>query len=335
LSPANQNRAWQPSKLQKRVDEITRRAADTEAARIPWRQLLQTRELYVKWQAFLLWVRVIEDSEGSVPQWLAELVNRRCPGLVRFAQQQTANERGKSSPIWHHLEEWINGRVFSKPRQEGWMDAVGYYAVRDLAALRDEAYWYYCDGQWKLSKPAVYPSFREWRKASEQCREEVVDHFETTDELRDLIKLSRQVSPRTLKKTVDYYVEWRVFAYWARAALDLEHRSPDFAKHELERRCPGFLKTLALPKANGRKESEDHFRRLLHWIEKHEFTRAYSEGWLPVLAYQARLHPRLQRVADYWHHWQRLRSENAGSRYPSLDQWKLAADTYTFEPQDG
>jgi hypothetical protein len=82
-------------------------------------------------------------------------------------------------------------------------------------------------------------------------------------------------------------------------------------------------------------ECEDCFDRLLQWIEAHEFARACNEGWLAVLAYQARIHPRLQRVQDYWHHWQRLRPENARFQYPSFERWEVAADTYTFEPQDG
>ena len=334
MRPAKQNHAWQPSKLQKRVDEIARRAADTEAARIPWPQLLRTRELYVKWQAFLLWVRVIEDSEGSVPQWLAETINKRCPGFLRFAEEQPANDPRNPSSLWSRLERWINERVFAKPRREGWMDAVGYYAVRDLAALRDEAYWYYCDDQRKLSKPAAYPSFRQWRKASESCTDEVLDHFDTTDELRELIRLSRQVSPRTLKKTVDQYVEWEMFACWARTALDREDRPPDLVKRTLQRRCPGFLRALASSPANGGRESENRYNQFRRWIEEQEFTRAREEGWLPVLAYQAHLHPRYQRVIDYWRQWRRLHSENARSGYPSYERWKAAAEAYTFKPED-
>jgi hypothetical protein len=300
LRLANQNRAWQPSKLQKRVDEIARRAADTEAARIPWPQLLRTRELYVKWQAFLLWVRAIEDSEGSVPQWLAETIDKRCPGFLTFVKQQPANDPRNPSSLWSRLEQWINERILAKPSQGGWMDAVGYYAVRDLAALRDEAYWYYCDDQWKVSKPAAYPSFRQWRKASESCSDEVLDHFATTNELRELIRLSRQVSPRTLKKTVDQYVEWQVFTCWARTALDREDRLPDLVKRKLQRRCPGLLRALESHTANEGRESENLSNQLHRWIEEHEFTRAREEGWLEVVVYQARLHPRYQRVLDYW-----------------------------------
>lgn len=215
------------------------------------------------------------------------------------------------------------------------MGAVGYYAVRDRVALRHEAYWYYCDRQWKLSKPVGYPSFRQWRKTSQRCSDEILDHFETTDELRELIKLSRRVSPRTLNQTVARYIDWQVFAYWACAALDAHGRLPDSVKRELKRRCPGFLETALSSARNEGTDHEDQLNRLLRWIEAYEFARACKEGWLPVVAYQGRLHPRLRRVKDYWYRWQRPRSENARSRYPCFEQWKVATDTYTFEPQDG
>lgn len=330
LRPANQSRAWQPSKLQKRVDEIAHRAADREAAQIPWRQLLQARELYVKWQGFLLWVRVIEDSEGGVPQWLAETINKRSPGFLRFAERQRGNDRRNSPRLWRRLEQWINERVFSRPESEGWMDAVGYYAVRDLAALRDQAYWYYCDDQWKLSKPPVYPSFQEWLKASERCSDEVLDHFETTDELRELIRLSRQVSPRALKQTVNQYVDWQVFACWTRPAFDRVGRLPDLVKRELQQRCPSFFETVVSSARNDATDHEDRFKQFLLWIEAHEFARARKKGWLPVLAYQARLHPRLQRAGDYRKYWKRLPSDNPRSRYPSFEHWTTAVDAYTY-----
>ena len=75
------------------------------------------------------------------------------------------------------------------------MDAVGYYAVRDLACLRDDAYWYYCERQWKRAKPAAYPSFRERREASEHSDDRVIDASEIRDKERELIKAAFGSAP--------------------------------------------------------------------------------------------------------------------------------------------
>ncbi len=331
LKSANQSRAWQPSKLQRRVDEAAKQMADREAARIPWPQLLKARESYVKWQAFVYWVRVIEEAEGNSPQWLLQIVNKRCPGLERFEEQRRGNDPRSSSQRWCRLEQWVNDRIFAKPRQEGWMDAVGYYAVRELAALRVEAYWYYCERHWMQRKPASYPSFLEWCKASERAADEVFDTFETTDELRGLIKLNRRVSAPTLSRTVDQYVEWQVFAHWVRIVFDRENHLPNTVRRELRQRCPGFLETVASSSSGEGKGPEELFDLLLCWVEEHEFARPRAEGWLPVLFYQARLYPRYQRAVDYWRH-NAFRPNQQRISDSSFERWKVALDSYSVGP---
>jgi hypothetical protein len=58
--------------------------AEREAARIPWRQLQDARDLYVEREAFTFWIRGIESAEGHVPQWLARAVERRCSDFLDF-----------------------------------------------------------------------------------------------------------------------------------------------------------------------------------------------------------------------------------------------------------
>jgi hypothetical protein len=330
VTPVKRHRAWRPGKQQRRVDNAARRLAESEALRIPWPQLAKARELYLKWQAFVDWVRAIEEAEGCLPQWIFQAVNKRCPGFQRFEEQRHASDPRSSSPRWGRLEQWVNERIFARPRREGWTNAVGYYAVRDLAALRVEAYWYYCERHWVQKRPASYPSFLEWCRASERAADEVFDAFETIDELRGLIKLSRRVSPRTLTRTVDQYVEWQVFAHWVRIAFDRENRLPKAVKRELRRRCPGFLETVASSASGDGEGPGKLFNLLLCWVEEHEFARPHTEGWLQVLLYQARLHPRYQRALDYWHHHKTFRANRQLAQYVSFERWRVALDSYTF-----
>src|SRR5579884_836727 len=177
----------------------------------------------------------------------------------------------------------------------------------------------YCEHQWKRSKPAVYPSFREWLKASEQCGDEVLDKYEMREEKRRLIKLPWRVSPRTLREAVERYVEWEVFAFWTRTALEGEFPLPATVQMELKRRCPGFLAAEAVERrANPKEEPHCRFNRLVKWIGDHKFTNARKEGWLDVLLYQARLHARHARVTDYWHDWEAEREKHPTGEYPLL-----------------
>ncbi len=130
-------RTWRPSLLQTRVGEGARLTAKREAARIPWPQLHGARKRYVLWEAFALWVRAIEDAEGDFPQWLADVVDKRCRGFSKFVAEKKLEHTSYPPLCWYHLERWINEHIFGKVWREGWMNAVGYYAARDLASLRN------------------------------------------------------------------------------------------------------------------------------------------------------------------------------------------------------
>jgi hypothetical protein len=332
---AKTKRAWRPSDLERRVGQAARLTAEREAARIPWPQLQDAREKYVAWEAFALWLRAMKDAREDSPEWLAQAVTKHCPGLSDFVAKHK-QEHPDSPPFpWYYLERWINERSFGEAWREGWMNAVGYFAARDLASLRNHAYWEYCERQWKVSKPAAYPSFRDWLRAAEQSDDQVLDECEMSQEKRRLIKLSRRVSPRTLRNAVTRYLEWEVFAYWARTALEAGPPLPVSVEREVNRRCPGFLQMDAAARAANQEEKPHcRFNRIIDWIEDHEFAGAKKRGWFVVILYHTRLHPRHARVIDYWHDWEARWTNERSNRYPSFSQWQRAADSYTFELDD-
>ena len=327
---------WRPSALQRRVSEVARLTAEREAAHVPWPQLYAVREKYVEWEAFALWARAIEDTEGNSPEWLGKAVEKRCRGFLKLVADKRQEHPGDPTFFWYHLERWINQRIFGQAWQGGWMNAVGYYAARDLASLRNHAYWEYCERQWKHSKPAAYPSFQEWRKASERCSEQVLDECQMREEKRRLIKLSRRVGPRTLRKAVERYLEWEIFGYWVRTALESGCPLPASVEGAVRQRCPNFLEAdAAAHAANPEEEPHCRFNRMIKWVEDHEFTDAKTRGWFDVLLHQARMHPRHARVIDYWHDWEAEWEKAPSPEYPSFAQWEKATDRHTFEMDDG
>jgi hypothetical protein len=322
MTQTTTKRTWRPGRLELQVSEIARQMATEQAGRIPWPILYEARENYIWWEAFALWVRAVEDVERTVPEWLVKVIKRRCRGLREIF-------------TWDEVQGWINGRILAAPSQEGWMDAVGYFAERDLRSLRNNAYWEHCEREWKRSKPAVYPSFREWLTASEKCSDDVVDEFEMREEKCQLIKHMRRVGPRMLQQAVERYVEWEVFAFWTRTALEGNFPLPVSIEKELERGCSGFLEAeTAARGANPAEETYCRFDRLFKWIEDHKFAKAQKEAWFDVLRYQARLHPRHARVTDYWHDWEAQWEKHPAAEYPAFNEWRGAADRYSFDPAD-
>ena len=335
MPQVNSKRTWRPSPLERRVREVARLTAEREAARIPWPRLYEAREEYLKWEAFGLWVRSIEEAEGSAPEWLAKVVGKRCPDFSKCVSEKSQDHRQGLRFLWYQVQRWMNARIFGKIWEEGWMTAIGFYAARDLASHRNHAYWLYCEREWSRTKPANYPSFREWLKASEHCSDHVLDECEMREEKRHLIKLMRRVGPRKLLKAVERYIEWEVFAYWARTALEACSRLPVSVEREVKRRCPGFLESDAVARAaNPAEEPHCRFNRLIKWIEDHEFAEARKRRWFDVLRYQVHLHPRQSRVTDYWHDWEAGWSKRPSVKYPSFTKWRDSVDRYTFEPDE-
>jgi hypothetical protein len=119
-------RLWRPGKLETRVASMARQMAEREAACVPWRQLHDAREQYVAWEAFTFWVRAIESTEGHVPQWLAQAVEKRCPDFLEFVADRKRRNADSPPLFWWHLQRWIHERIFGEAWREGWMNAVGY-----------------------------------------------------------------------------------------------------------------------------------------------------------------------------------------------------------------
>lgn len=325
-------RLWRPTQLERSVGQTARLTAEREAARIPWHRLQEAGEKYVGWEAFVLWVRAIEEAEGESPGWLAKVIKKRCPGFLKLLRERKPEHVSELAPLWRHVELWNNERIFGEIWREGWMNAVGYCAARDLASLRNHAYWEYCEREWKRSKPDHYPSFQAWLKAAEHCSDRVLDQCDMPEKKRQLIKLGRLVSPRTLRKAVERYVEWEVFAYWARTALEASSPLPASVEREVKRRCAGFLEADAVARAADRTEEPYcRFTRMMKWIEDHEFAEVQRRGWFDVLRYQAHLHARRARVIDYWHGWEAGWINDRSTRYQSFREWQRCADRHTFE----
>ncbi|HTV54464.1 MAG TPA: hypothetical protein VMI06_06070, partial [Terriglobia bacterium] len=250
------------------------------------------------------------------------------PGFLRFAAEFEFHHPRAPHPnsFWRMLAQWVNENIFRKPEDEGWMFAVGFYAVRHLATLRDEAYFEWCVENWKAKKPNPYPSFEEWRKASEEVSGKILDHVEMRDDRRELIKVCHGVRPRALELAIERYVDWVVFVTWARPALEEIRPLPKVVESAIEEQCPGFLglHRLAPPGPQIPKE-------LTSWIVDHSFSATKKQGWLEVLRYHVRLHPRSLRAKRFSRHWAIDWAKRGRAGYPALDAWSQELETYTFE----
>ena len=321
-------RTVRTSKAEACVSEMARREADRQARRIPWQRLLKARQQYVEWNAFSLWARAVAEAEGCAPAWLVKVLDERCPGLS--GSDRTSEIRDQDPLLYRRVLDWFETNVLVQAKEEGWLRAVTFYAVRDPAFVRDCAYSHYWEVQWKRQRPSAYPPFEEWRRASERCADEVLDAFEMKEDKRQIIKVSRMVGPERFAAAVAQYMEWEVFTYWLRSLLESDGKLPDGIAKELQRRCPGFLE--CDEELRNTLSPEDYTKRwkaLLEWGENRFFSKMQQEGWFDEVVYEARAHPRSVRIVDFWvFYWDEHWSSRPLEVYPSFQEWRCAADGF-------
>ena len=316
------------SKADACVSEMARREADRHARRIPWQRLLEARQRYVEWNAFSLWARAIGEAEGEVPTWLAKVLEEHCPGVL--GADPTCKTAHQDPRLNRPILEWFESNGLAQAKHEGWLRAVTFYAVRDPAFVRDCAYSQHCEVQWKRQRPSAYPPFEEWRRASEQCADEVLDAFEMAEDKRQIVKISRLVGPERFGAAVAQYMEWEAFTYWLRSLLESDTKLPTAVVKQLKRRCPGFLECDEV--LRGPLSPEDYTKRwkaLLEWGENRFFSKMQEEGWFHAVVSEARAHPRSARTVDYWvFYWDEHWSSGPLEVYPSFQKWRCAADDF-------
>lgn len=301
-----------------RLQRLARERADQQARRIPWRRLLEVRNQYLDWQELYLWARSILEVEERIPDWLTEILNDRCPGFLE-SQEQPGPKAAKLRPVHLRLEDWIDDRVFGFAKQDGWFNAVTFYAVREPRYQRAEVCWSECVEQWKKAKPVRYPSFDEWKQMASQCD----DTSHLLPEVRKAMASTKRVAPDRLAEAVSRYVDWEAFAYWVRPALERGTRLPKEVARELGRRCPGFLE--AHPGAQ-------NWQQLVGWIAGHYFADAKREDWFDAILIRTHNHPRAIRTMEYADHCDEVWGSRLPDPYPSFGEWRSNADSYIEPP---
>jgi hypothetical protein len=304
----HKKKKWQPTKLERRVQAIARGQATRQLMRVPWDRFRKAHRAYPRWLAFALWTQAIVAAEGRVPSWLAAIVKKRCPNL-------TENEAltGEPGLLALRLHEWIHEQIFRHAKEEGWLDALIFFGVRELRSQAAWDYWEHCEKAWDRRRPRAYPAFEKWWQTAQRYR------------------LGEKASVIRLADAVEKYFEWQAFAYWLRPLLEANIELPAQVAVELERRCPDFLQFNNSHVLGKQEEKAKAWQRLVGWIEDHFFSEAQKEGWFDIVVQQAPDDPHYVRMAEYGKRWNRTWAGNPSVAYSSFRQWRRAADCYVEE----
>jgi hypothetical protein len=306
-----------------RLQRAARERADDQARRIPWQRLYDVRNQYIDWQEFYLWARSILEVEEEIPDWLAEVLDARCPGFLD-TENVLPPTAVKTRPLVLRLEDWIDEHFFEFAKKERWFNAITYYAIREPRYQRAEVCWSECVRKWKKAKPRRFPTFDEWKDLAGQCD----DTAHLVGKLRKARSPSKLVSADRLTEAVSRYIDWEAFAYWAAAALERGSRVPAVVESELAHRCPGFLEAHLKARERHSRGALQDWESLMLWIADHFFEDAKSEGWFDAILLQMRNHPRAIRTMEYADHCDETWRSELPCPYPGFDDWRREADSY-------
>ena len=310
------------SSLVRNAGRAAKERAQQQARRVPWRLLAAFQKQYIESECFLFWMRSIEETAGHLPVSVRKAIREEYP--IFLDDEEECPGTGTDGRVWKRLEGWIFDNAFAEVRREGWMQAVVDYALLDRRYLRSEAYWLLCVAQWKRSKPSSYPSFERWRRAAFRTSELTI----VRPRLREILRPVKHVSADDFSDVVESWVDWDEFASWARPALEQPSAIARSVRHELRRRCPGFLGFDSAERQGQPAGRCTSSLRLVDWIGTQFFSRPRREGWLSAVRYYAERHPHWIRAMDYSRHWERDWRASLNKTYPTFEQWRRDVDNF-------
>jgi hypothetical protein len=294
------------TKLERRVGHTASRRAHWQLMQVPWVRFHRAYEEYIRWQAFVLWARAVVESEGCAPSWLKAILRKRCPGFAEEAARSNMPEL-----MGLQLLPWVHNQVFEFAVEEGWFDALVFYAFRDARSQGDWAYWERSESEWKKRRPTFFPTFAEWRRSAVNW------------------KLEGGARCATVSKSVEKYLDFEAVVYWLRPLFQASKiQLPTHVALDSEQECPGLLEYVNTHISAAYAERSRSWQRLFNWGRDHVLSHAKEEGWLDVVLSHARIHPRHRRIVEYGALCCKSRPGNTALPYPSLGQWRRDAERY-------
>ena len=135
---------------------------------------------------------------------------------------------------------------------------------------------------------------------------------------------ARRVQWLTLLEYRKQHIEWEAFTLWAHAIEEAEHRAPGWLCRMVEGSCPGIKLSKGMKL----------WKCMDTWKQKTIFAKPIREGWMRGVSFFAVRDLAYSRNWAYWGYCERHWSVRRPASYPSLEEWRSAADNCPDEVLD-
>ena len=293
------------STLERNVHASASRRAKKQLMEIPWNRFRPAYEAYPEWQGLSLWSRaVLSSGHRALPEVLKTL-RKRCPQFLT-----TGAATAEPELLGFRLLEWVHSTVFRYAKREGWLDALTFYGVRHV---HSEAYW----ALWERSE-------NEPSKAATR----VVTAFEKWKQRALAAKVANTLSYSEAERALQKYIDLEATAQWVQPLLTSDVRLPKHIVSELGKRVRSNGHLAILGSAETREARFANPRLVIRAAKRRCLRGGTEEGCQERLLTWARSHPWHTRLLLYGRLWSARQLEKRTSPYPSLRQWRAAAELY-------
>lgn len=285
-----------PERAKNAATALIDRRMREQSLRVPWSRLAAAVDQIVEWRAFSLWVRAIAETETSLPEFVREAIEERCPGFL-----QGMVFSGTADTLWTELLAWSEQQVFTQAMQDGWIEAAHYYSGLHPRSEQAWQQWERSTAAWACTKPARYPFFTEWWTEAQEVDAKLEDPL------------------------VEHAIEMAAYSYWAVLTLVTDGDAVRL-RQGIDQRCPTFLHGNQLP-AGTDSDGLCRFREALEAALVLRHTPHLDE-----VRAAAHRHLRFLRIEAYFSACSEESGVMHGTQIPAFETWLQQADDFVIAP---
>jgi hypothetical protein len=272
---------------------------------------------YDQWQTFQLWLRAVVDAARSIPPVVGQEIERRIPEFLKEFQAEMRDAMEKDRPggaLWNLVGAWTNATTFLQPKSEDWMEALIFFASRNMVYIKAWSLWDRVNLEWRTNPPTEWPSYEQWQ----QDVAAVTRLSNPESEHQFVLNAMLSVPVAEWERLLFGFLEMTVFAVWMELILHMEGSQSKLVSEEISKRYPEFRFG-----GSGLSPSEA-VREFLTWTIDHQIG-VQNEDLVRALNWHIQNGPETDFMENYASDCHTAWLKEYPTRLPGFEEWRKDA----------